>query len=225
MKKVLNHSLTIILIFSLLILMITFSIGLPIYFRPFYYLHINGLDMVENTRWSYEVIKEAYDEVLDFLVLNRPFGTGELRYSSEGQSHFEDCKILFDLNFYCLLSSFIVSTVIIVLHKFKKIEIQRYFKFNPIFYSSIIAILIPLVVGILASIDFDKAFEVFHTIFFPGKDNWLFDPRTDQIILVMPQEFFRNCAILIGSSLLIITITSIVVSIIRKRKLKSKENC
>ena len=220
MKKVLNHSLTIILIFSLLILMITFSIGLPIYFRPFYYLHINGLDMVENTRWSYEVIKEAYDEVLDFLVLNRPFGTGELRYSSEGQSHFEDCKILFDLNFYCLLSSFIVSTVIIVLHKFKKIEIQRYFKFNPIFYSSIIAILIPLVVGILASIDFDKAFEVFHTIFFPGKDNWLFDPRTDQIILVMPQEFFRNCAILIGSSLLVITITSIVISIIKRNNLK-----
>ena len=221
MKKVLNHSLTIILIFSLLILMITFSIGLPIYFRPFYYLHINGLDMVENTRWSYEVIKEAYDEVLDFLVLNRPFGTGELRYSSEGQSHFEDCKILFDLNFYCLLSSFIVFTVIIVLHKFKKIEIQRYFKFNPIFYSSIIAILIPLVVGILASIDFDKAFEVFHTIFFPGKDNWLFDPRTDQIILVMPQEFFRNCAILIGSSLLIITITSIVISIIKRNKLQN----
>lgn len=219
MKKVLNHSLTIILIFSLLILMITFSIGLPIYFRPFYYLHINGLDMVENTRWSYDVIKEAYDEVLDFLVLNRPFGTGELRYSSEGQSHFEDCKILFDLNFYCLLISFIVSTVIIILRKFKKIEIQRYFKFNPIFYSSIIAILIPLVVGILASIDFDKAFEVFHTIFFPGKDNWLFDPRTDQIILVMPQEFFRNCAILIGSSLLIITITSIVISIIKRNKL------
>ena len=220
MKKVLNHSLTIILIFSLLILMITFSTGLPIYFRPFYYLHINGLDMVENTRWSYEVIKEAYDEVLDFLVLNRPFGTGELRYSSEGQSHFEDCKILFDLNFYCLLSSFIVSTVIIALHKLKKIEIQRYFKFNPIFYSSIIAILIPLVVGILASIDFDRAFEVFHTIFFPGKDNWLFDPRTDQIILVMPQEFFRNCAILIGSSLLVITITSIVISIIKRNNLK-----
>lgn len=221
MKKVLNHSLTIILIFSLLILMITFSIGLPIYFRPFYYLHINGLKMVENTRWSYDVIKEAYDEVLDYLVLNKPFGTGQLRYSSEGQSHFEDCKILFDLNFYCLLGSFIISVVIITLHKLKKIEIQKYFKFNPIFFSSIIAILIPLVVGILASIDFDRAFEVFHAIFFPGKDNWLFDPRTDQIILVMPQEFFRNCAILIGSSLLIITITSIVISIIKRNKLKN----
>lgn len=221
MKKILNHSLTIVFIFSLLILMITFSIGLPIYFRPFYYLHINGLDMVENTRWSYDVIKEAYDEVLDFLVLNKPFGTGELKYSSEGQSHFEDCKILFDLNFYCLLGSFVISSVILVLHRLKKIEIQKYFKFSPIFYSSIIAILIPLIVGILASIDFDRAFEVFHTIFFPGKDNWLFDPRTDQIILVMPQEFFRNCAILIGSSLLIITITSIIISVIKRIKYKN----
>ena len=64
-KKILNHSLTILLIFSLIILMITFSIGLPIYFRPFYYMHINALEMVENTGWSFDVIKGAYDEVLD----------------------------------------------------------------------------------------------------------------------------------------------------------------
>lgn len=217
-KKVLNHSLTIVLIFSLIILMITFSIGLPIYFRPFYYLHINGLDMVESTGWSYDIIKEAYDEVLDYLVFNTPFGTGQLRYSSEGKAHFEDCKVLFDLNFWCLISSLIISGVIIILDKFKKIEIKKYLKFHPIFYSSIIAILIPVIVGILASIDFDRAFEVFHAIFFPGKDNWLFDPRTDQIILVMPQDFFMNCAILIGSSLLLLTILSIIISIIIRHK-------
>ena len=222
MKKVLNHSLTIVLILSLLILMITFSIGLPIYFRPFYYLHIKALNMTEITKWSYFTIKNAYDEVLDFLVLNKPFGTGELRYSSEGKAHFEDCKILFDLNFYCLLGSFIISSLILVLNKLKKIEIKRYFDFHPVFYSSIVAIIIPLAVGVLAAIDFDRAFEVFHTIFFPGKDNWLFNPSTDQIIRVMPQEFFRNCAILIGASLLIITITSITVQIVNKVK-KSKK--
>ena len=219
MKKVLNHSLTIILIVSLFILMLTISIGLPIYFRPFYYLHINGMDMVTKTGWSFDVIKEAYDDVLDFLVLNKPFGTGELKYSEEGKSHFEDCKVLFDLNFLCLIGSLIVSSLIIILDRLKKIEIKKYFKFHPVFYSSIIAILIPVVVGVLASIDFDRAFEVFHTIFFPGKDNWLFNPRTDQIILVMPQEFFRNCAILIGSSLLVITVTTIIVNVIRRRKI------
>ena len=222
MKKIVNNSLTVLLIVSLIILMITFSIGLPIYFRPFYYLHIKGLKMVETTKWSYFTIKNAYDEVLDFLVLNKPFGTGELRYSSEGKAHFEDCKILFDLNFYCLLGSFVISSVILILNKFKKIEIKRYFNFHPIFYSSIVAILIPLIVGILASIDFDRAFEVFHMIFFPGKDNWLFDPVTDQIIRVMPQTFFRNCAILIGASLLIITISSITIQIIIKVKNNKK---
>ena len=76
----------------------------------------------ERTKWSYFTIKNAYDEVLDFLVLNKPFGTGELRYSSEGKAHFEDCKILFDLNFYCLLGSFVISSVILLLNKLKKID-------------------------------------------------------------------------------------------------------
>jgi len=59
------------------------------------------------------------------------------------------------------------------------------------------------VVGILAAIDFDRAFVIFHTLFFPGKDNWIFDWRMDPIILILPQEFFRNCAILIGMLLLV----------------------
>ena len=54
-----------------------------------------------------------------------------------------------------------------------------------------------LAVAALAALDFDRAFVVFHSIFFPGKDNWRFDPAADQIIEILPQEFFRNCALLI----------------------------
>ena len=54
-----------------------------------------------------------------------------------------------------------------------------------------------LLVGALAELDFGRAFVLFHALFFPGKDNWLFDPRVDQIINILPQEFFRSCAILI----------------------------
>ena len=59
-----------------------------------------------------------------------------------------------------------------------------------------------LVIGSLAALDFDRAFVVFHALFFPGKDNWIFDPAADQIIWVMPEVFFRNCALLIGALLL-----------------------
>ena len=60
-----------------------------------------------------------------------------------------------------------------------------------------------VIVGGLAALDFDRAFAVFHTIFFPGKDNWLFDPMTDPVILILPEEYFRSCALLILAGLLL----------------------
>ena len=60
---------------------------------------------------------------------------------------------------------------------------------------------VTLLIALLAALDFDGAFTVFHSIFFPGKDNWLFDPVTDPVILILPEAFFRNCAIAIVSIL------------------------
>jgi integral membrane protein (TIGR01906 family) len=60
-----------------------------------------------------------------------------------------------------------------------------------------------LVVGGLAALDFERAFVIFHQLFFSGKDNWIFDYRTDPIITMLPEEFFRNCAILILAGILI----------------------
>ena len=107
-NKLLNRFLTVILSVFLVILVITFSIGLPIYFRPFYYMQIENLGIPEKTGHTVSEIKDAYNEVLDFLVLpNREFGTGVFKWSESGKSHFEDCKRLFDLN----LTIFIISLV------------------------------------------------------------------------------------------------------------------
>ena len=45
--------------------------------------------------------------------------------------------------------------------------------------------------------------KVFHKIFFPGKENWMFDPFEDPVINILPAEFFASCAILIVSVILI----------------------
>lgn len=66
-----------------------------------------------------------------------------------------------------------------------------------------------------AALDFDGAFTVFHSIFFPGKDNWLFDPVTDPVILILPEAFFQNCAIAIVTVLLTVCIMLVVTG--RKR--------
>ena len=44
-----SRILTILYIVAIALLIITFSIGLPIYVRPFYYAHIAPLDLVEDT--------------------------------------------------------------------------------------------------------------------------------------------------------------------------------
>ena len=71
-------------------------------------------------------------------------------------------------------------------------------------------------IGALAAVDFDRFFTLFHAIFFPGKDNWLFHPRLDPVILILPQEFFRNCAILILAVLLAVC-TALIVRDCRKK--------
>ena len=75
-----------------------------------------------------------------------------------------------------------------------------------------------LTLGGLVALDFDRAFVVFHAVLFPGKDNWLFNPYEDEIIMALPEEFFMNCAILIASSVILISLFLLIRGIILARK-------
>ena len=187
---------------ALALLALTFSIAVPILCRPFYYAHISALDMPGRTGWSAEVIRAAYDEVLDFCVLGAPFGTGELAWSESGMSHFADVRVLFRLDFIVFGLSLTACVLLWGLSRRWKFTFHRFLGRGPGFWAGVGAAAAVLVLAGLAALDFDRAFTVFHAVFFPGKDNWIFDPAADQIILVMPQVFFRNCAILIGGVLL-----------------------
>lgn len=216
-NKILNRALTSVLSIFVVLLVVTFSIGLPIYFRPFYYMQIESLGIPETTGRTVEEIKDAYNEVLDFLVLpNREFGTGVFKWSENGKSHFEDCKKLFDLNISIFIISLVVVVALIILNRKKIFKLSRPFGFNFLFTCGVSTLSFFALLGGLCAINFDKAFTVFHVIFFPGKDNWMFSARDDQIILAMPQDFFMNCAILIASSIILISIGFMVFGIIKK---------
>ena len=93
---------SVLLSLVLALLVLSFSISVPLLFRPFYYVQIDALHLQEQTGWSAEVIREAYDEVLDFCVFGAPFGTGQLAWSESGRSHFADVRGLFLLDFAVL---------------------------------------------------------------------------------------------------------------------------
>ena len=198
MKK---RSLSLLCTLCVAVLMLTVSIGLPIYIRPFYYAHIGSYELDQLSGYPESQIREAYDQVLDYLTLpGKEFGTGVLPYSPEGKAHFEDCKALFDLNAGLLLTSLLVLALLFVMRK--RWGPYRLGRHSAPYWAAVLAVTLPLVIGALAALDFDRAFVIFHSIFFPGKTNWVFDWYADQIIRVLPQAFFMNCAILIGLGLI-----------------------
>ena len=105
--------------------------------------------------------------------------------STSGAQHFADVKILFELAWGLLIIS---APLAIRFWRQLKQSKQR----ARLYYPSQIAAVVPLVILGLAAIDFDQFFVTFHHLFFQN-NNWLFDPATDPIILVLPESFFAYC--------------------------------
>ena len=214
-----NKLLTALLGVMVALLILTASIGLPIYVRPFYYAQIDALNIEAYSGYDRETIVEAYDEMIEFCTNPwAEFGTGDLKYSENGKSHFEDCKGLFLLNGAVLLVSSISVVALLILRHLGVFELTRPLGYDVTFFSAVGLLGTFALIGGLAAIDFNTAFVIFHTLFFPGKDNWLFDPRTDQIIMILPQDFFMNCAILIVSSIIITSLVFIILGVVKRNK-------
>ncbi len=201
----------------LVLFMLTAAIGLPIYIRPFYYAHIGAFELERISGYSEAEIRQAYDAVLDYLTLpGREFSTGVMPHSAEGKAHFEDCKVLFDLNASILLGSALVLAVLFLMRK--KWGPYRLGRHSAHFWAAVLSVTAPIMIGCLAALDFDRAFVIFHSLFFPGKTNWVFDWYADPIIRVLPQEFFMDCAILIGVGLVTMAVGILVWESRRRKK-------
>ena len=177
--------------------LLTAAIAAPILCRPFYYAHIGPLELEERTGLTREEIKTAFDEMLDYCLGAPEFSTGVLRWSESGKAHFTDVRVLFLLDLRVLAASAgLLAGVLLVSRKTGRTPARPLGR-GSAFWAGAGLGGVFLLVGALAALDFDRAFVLFHALFFPGKDNWLFDPAEDQIINILPQEFFRNCALLI----------------------------
>lgn len=210
----LNKLLSVIMSIAVALALLTGSIATPILIRPFYYAQIQPLELESASGLSRDEIVQAYDEVLDYCIgASDEFSAGVLPFSASGSAHFADCRVLFILDLWLLAG----SVIVIVLLKLydKRRRLPRLGRHGAPFWGAAGMAALLVLIGIAAATDFDRAFTVFHSLFFHGKDNWVFNAATDPVILIMPEAFFRNCAILILAVLLVI---SAVIIILDKRK-------
>lgn len=192
------------------------AIALPVLCRPFFYLHIEPMELTKRTGFTPEQIKEAYAAMMDYCIgLTDVFSVGVLPFSESGAAHFADVKKLFLLDLRVLALTAVLLAGVVCFRRKKRAAILGH---TPGFWAAIGLGAVFLTVGGLAALDFQKAFTVFHRIFFPGKDNWIFNYHTDPVIRMLPEEFFRNCGILILTVIVISCMLLILHDISVRRK-------
>lgn len=195
------------------------SIAVPILCRPFYYAHVTPMQMRLRVRLTEEQVRETYDEVMDYcLGFTENFQLSHLTWSADGAAHFADVQRLFLLDFEIAAAAIIGLVLLRVVARYRNIKPARLKGHNSCFWVATGLVSIFALLGLVAAIDFDHFFSVFHAVFFPGKDNWIFNPDTDPVINMLPQVFFRNCGILVAALIFISCILFILIDITLDKK-------
>ena len=194
-----NRKRDILTALCLSVFIITSAVCFVTFFKPLYYMDVDMLHISEYSGYAKDIILKNYDILIDYQSL---FYQGELylpdfRMSETGRIHFEEVKRIFEAVQILMISSFALSAGLIYRrHKEKE---YRYLRLTSLF-----SVGIPAVLGVLACADFDRAFVIFHKIFFRN-DYWIFDYYEDPIINVLPQDFFMHCFIAIIAIIIVLS--------------------
>lgn len=194
------------------IIAIALALLITINFKPLFYHDIESLNLVERSGYSKEIIIRNYDALIEYCS---PFFTDQLSFpdfsaSKSGLFHFEEVKDIFNFIYICGLTCLIIY-IPMSIYKFK----HKHYSFIKI--SAATAILLPVTAAALCAINFNKLFIRFHEIVFDNND-WIFDYRTDPVILILPEDFFMHCLVMI-----IVLVVSLSVAMMVAYKLIKKK--
>lgn len=168
-----------------------FAVVFVLHFRWLYYADVEYLGLSELTGLSSSVIRENYDVLIDY---NSMFYQGELEFptfsmSESGRIHFQEVKRLFSYFQYLLIVTFLICGPILLVNIRKR-------SFAFLKAAGAVTLVLPSLIAVFIAFNWDWVFVTFHKIAFRN-DYWIFDPKYDSVITILPDRFFMHCALLI----------------------------
>ena len=157
---------------------LTIFLAIPLFFGEIFWYQLT--DLVQMTVGK---IGHNFLILMNYLInpLETKLSMPDFPSSASGLHHFAEVKNLFMLVFF--LTIILIPFII----RFMKENLSL------VFHNALrVVMLFPLAIGVIAwLIGFDQFFVAFHEVLF--RDNsWLFDPATDPIISVLPEQFFMH---------------------------------
>ena len=177
-----------------MIVIICISVTITVMARPLYYFDIEYLEIPWRSGVSAEACKLNYDTLIDYNLLG---GEDELvfptlKMSETGKIHFEEVKEIFiNMQIISIIGVCALIGFVVYVKKRASRDVLLWMK-----YTFPVTMCLALAVGIAMAIDWEWAFTTMHQIFF-NNDYWIFNPDTDPVIKILPEEFFFHCGLMI----------------------------
>ena len=200
----------------LFLLAVSLSVTFILHLRAIYYADISLLHIPENSGYSVDLIRRNYDVLIDYNTIGFK---GELNFpdlpmSESGRIHFEEVKRVFDLFGYLALILTPVCIICLIISRKLRSALC-------LLAGGLLGLIVPAVLGILTAVSWDTFFVRFHELVFHN-DFWIFDWRTDPVILILPDTFFLHCAVLIFALVFLLSILMLILyKVLRKKNLRS----
>lgn len=198
----------------LMLFLISAAVTLTLGARSLYYFDIGYLEIPEYSGYSEKEIRENYDVLIDY---NQNASITKLIFpdfpmSEEAEIHFAEVKQIFQF----IIKLFRVSGVLLIpliIWKKKRRE------FGYLKAAGILTIVIPSVLGLAVALNWETAFELFHELLFQN-DYWVFNPVTDPVINILPDEYFFHCAMLIFGMMVVGAVLCLGLYLWKKRHIR-----
>ena len=156
-----------------------------------YEYNLNFYPITERTSLEIEEVREINSQIKNYFFDETEFLEVSI-FNEKEIYHMKDVKdIINNLFLYGKLSSVVFVIITLICVKKYKVRIYSVFKASSIVYS---VMLLALAIGFLIS--FNKLFIIFHEIAF-SNDLWKLNINEDYLLMMYPENFFRDIALLI----------------------------
>lgn len=194
----------------------------------FYEREYEKYDVADSLNMEMNDIMDVTDKMMAYLIGEREALSvmtnvdGEYQdfFNEQDRFHMEEVKNLFLGGLKIRNILLIGAAALIMLLIFWKTDLFQILK-KAFFIALGIFGGLTIVLGGLISMDFNRCFTIFHEIFFDN-DLWIFDPDTDYMIRMLPEGFFFDFVIRIGSVFVISLIVFAVLFYLAARYEKRK---
>ena len=203
----------------LLVLIVCQSIIFPTFFMPFFRQQYASQDIAASIGMSDEELMYVTVELLDYMRARRDDlddiratveGVEQEFFSERDKAHMIDVRVLYDRLFMVRNVAFWAFLAMLGLMAITKSPVRHLLARCSREVMAGFLLISAITAGAIA-IDFDRAFVIFHLIFFDN-DLWILFPPRDRLVMMVPLQFFINISIFIGGLLLGASVIIIVAS-------------